>query len=118
MRLAALAGATLLLTAQPRTENTTLTAVDGIRVGHFTLAGRPTGCTVILAPDAPDLPALLIGKLFRALGSAPVSVCPEVSGNGLVALAARFPLPAWLADVTLDTPDALARLAAQLRPPG
>jgi len=25
-----------------------LTAVDGLRVGHFTLAERPTGCTVIL----------------------------------------------------------------------
>ena len=25
-----------------------LTAVEGIKVGHFTLAERPTGCTVIL----------------------------------------------------------------------
>ena len=32
-------------------ENLTLTAVDGIKVGHFTLAERPTGCTVILAKD-------------------------------------------------------------------
>jgi len=29
--------------------NLTLTAVDGIRVGHFTLSERPTGCTVIVA---------------------------------------------------------------------
>jgi L-aminopeptidase/D-esterase-like protein len=28
--------------------NTSLTAVDGIKVGHFTLTERPTGCTVIL----------------------------------------------------------------------
>jgi len=28
--------------------NTTITAVDGIRVGHDTLTSRPTGCTVIL----------------------------------------------------------------------
>src|SRR5947207_9410874 len=28
--------------------NATLTAVDGLRVGHHTLAERPTGCTVIL----------------------------------------------------------------------
>src|SRR5689334_6621303 len=28
--------------------NLTLTAVDGLRVGHFTLAERPTGCTVVL----------------------------------------------------------------------
>jgi hypothetical protein len=25
-----------------------LTAVDGIKVGHHTLTGRPTGCTVIV----------------------------------------------------------------------
>ncbi len=29
--------------------NGTLTAVDGIKVGHYTLTERPTGCTVILA---------------------------------------------------------------------
>src|SRR5438132_6862431 len=27
-----------------------ITAVPGIRVGHFTLTTRPTGCTVIIAP--------------------------------------------------------------------
>ncbi len=29
--------------------NTTLTAVPGLKVGHFTLSQRPTGCTVVLA---------------------------------------------------------------------
>jgi L-aminopeptidase/D-esterase-like protein len=29
-------------------DNMTLTAIDGIKVGHFTLAERPTGCTVVL----------------------------------------------------------------------
>jgi L-aminopeptidase/D-esterase-like protein len=28
-----------------------LTAVEGLKVGHFTLSERPTGCTVILAAD-------------------------------------------------------------------
>jgi L-aminopeptidase/D-esterase-like protein len=32
----------------PTGSNTTLTAVPGIKVGHHTLAERPTGCTVIL----------------------------------------------------------------------
>src|SRR5262245_1774348 len=32
--------------APPR--NATLTAVPGIKVGHVTLAARPTGCTVVL----------------------------------------------------------------------
>lgn len=31
--------------------NNTLTAVSGLKVGHITLAGRPTGCTVVLAGD-------------------------------------------------------------------
>jgi len=37
---------------QPSSPNLTLTAIDGLKVGHFTLAARPTGCTVILtAPN-------------------------------------------------------------------
>ena len=37
-----------LQTVQQAAMNTTLTAVPGIKVGHHTLAERPTGCTVIL----------------------------------------------------------------------
>lgn len=66
---------------------------------------------VLLAGDAPDLPALLVGKLHRGLGSAEVAVLPA-SGGGLVALASRCPLPPWLAalPVGLDTGDAVAQL--------
>ena len=32
-------------------DNDTLTAVSGLKVGHFTLTERPTGCTVVLAGD-------------------------------------------------------------------
>ena len=41
---------TALITAQSPSApiNKGLTAVDGIKVGHFTLTERPTGCTVIL----------------------------------------------------------------------
>jgi len=35
--------------SQAVSPNLTLTAVDGLKVGHFTLGARPTGCTVILA---------------------------------------------------------------------
>ncbi|TYK49723.1 hypothetical protein FXF68_14790 [Actinomadura decatromicini] len=81
---------------------------------------------VLVAPDAPDLPPLLIGKLFRALGNAPSAACAAHSDGGLVALAARLPLPGWLAAaldgtgtaVDLDTPDALARLRAAAPRPG
>jgi L-aminopeptidase/D-esterase-like protein len=37
------------LRAQPHAANSTLTAVNGLKVGHHTLAERPTGCTVVLA---------------------------------------------------------------------
>jgi L-aminopeptidase/D-esterase-like protein len=47
--VAFLASAGLVLAAQPRPANATLTAVAGIKVGHYTLKERPTGCTVILA---------------------------------------------------------------------
>jgi L-aminopeptidase/D-esterase-like protein len=47
----ALAAACALLASVPAgsASDRGLTAVPGIRVGHFTMAERPTGCTVILA---------------------------------------------------------------------
>lgn len=67
----------------------------------------------VVAGDAPDLPGLLVGKLFRALGSAEVAVCPA-AGGGLVAVASRVPVPDWFvrARVGLDTTDAVDRLQA------
>jgi L-aminopeptidase/D-esterase-like protein len=35
----------------PAALNRTLTAVAGLKVGHVTLSGRPTGCTVVLAAE-------------------------------------------------------------------
>jgi L-aminopeptidase/D-esterase-like protein len=37
--------------ARPADDNATLTAVDGIKVGHVTLMERPTGCTVVFVKD-------------------------------------------------------------------
>jgi L-aminopeptidase/D-esterase-like protein len=37
--------------AKPAADNMTLTAVEGIKVGHYTLGERPTGCTAILFKD-------------------------------------------------------------------
>jgi 2-phospho-L-lactate guanylyltransferase (CobY/MobA/RfbA family) len=63
----------------------------------------------VVVPDAPDLPALLLGKLHSALTSAEVAVCPAADGR-LVAVAARLPVATWAGDVTLDGADALDRL--------
>ncbi|HEX6464014.1 MAG TPA: P1 family peptidase, partial [Vicinamibacterales bacterium] len=56
MRKIAIAGALAVSAAvssaqKPVADNLTLTAVDGIKVGHHTLTERPTGCTVVLAKD-------------------------------------------------------------------
>ena len=65
----------------------------------------------VVVPDAPDLPALLLGKLHSALTSAELAVCPAEDGR-LVAVAARLPLAAWAADLLLDDAAALDRLRA------
>ncbi len=65
----------------------------------------------VIAGDAPDLPPLLVGKLFRELGRAQITVSPAERG-GAVALACGLPVPAW-ADFDLDDPDLVATLRAQ-----
>lgn len=47
--IAALVSSGLLLAQGGAPSNQTLTAVEGLKVGHFTLAERPTGCTVVVA---------------------------------------------------------------------
>jgi hypothetical protein len=78
----------------------------------------------IVVGDAPDLPPLLIGKLFRALGHAQAAVCPA-AGGGLVALAVPLPAPSWLFHGVagsgyglFDLPDAFGRLRAAAPRPG
>ena len=88
-----------------------------------TRRGRPTDVLAALAErgydeaavfvaDAPDLPGLLVAKPFSALSTAVVAAAPA-DGGGLVALACRLPVPAWLpVDVDLDEPYAVERLKA------
>ena len=54
----------------------------------------------LCAADAPDLPAMLLGKLFRPLGSHRVAVSPAEPGPGLLGLATRLPAPGWLPDAS------------------
>ena len=83
----------------------------------------PASSVVLVSHDAPDLPGLLIGKLFRALSTADASVCPATDGS-LVALGVRVPPASWLTSLapSLDTPLASLeaakprRLAVQLGP--
>ncbi|GGS64782.1 hypothetical protein GCM10010156_24620 [Planobispora rosea] len=65
---------------------------------------------VLVSGDAPDLPPLLIGKLFRELGRASIAVCPA-AGGGAVAIAAHLPYPEW-AETGFDDPDPVRSLRA------
>ncbi|MFI5906708.1 hypothetical protein [Dactylosporangium sp. NPDC051541] len=66
---------------------------------------------VVLA-DAPDLPAMLIGKLLRPLSTRHLAVAPAHNG-GLLAAAARLPVPDWLPDLDTESGDvAVARRPA------
>jgi molybdopterin-guanine dinucleotide biosynthesis protein A len=65
----------------------------------------------VIAPDAPDLPAMLIGKLLRPLSTRPVAVAPAATG-GLLGLAARVPAPDWLPELDLSGDPAAVRAAA------
>jgi hypothetical protein len=69
--------------------------------------------SAVISADAPDLPALAVGKLFRALGRADLAVSP-CQRRHVVAFAATLPLAPWLSDVDLSFDDAglLDRLAA------
>jgi hypothetical protein len=69
--------------------------------------------SAVISADTPDLPALAVGKLFRALGRADLAVSP-CQWRHVVAFAATLPLAPWLSDVDLSFDDAglLDRLAA------
>ncbi len=50
----------------------------------------------VVAADIPDLPQLVLAKIFQALGGSPVVVAPAKDGGGAVALGVCLPVPAWL----------------------
>ena len=69
--------------------------LSGSALVEAAFAALPYGRqAVLLSGDAPDLPPLLIGKLFRELGRAQIAVCPAAEG-GAVAIAAHLPYPGW-----------------------
>jgi hypothetical protein len=71
----------------------------------------------VIAADAPDVPGMVLGKLLRPLTGKPVAVAPGGPGGGLFGVAARLPVPDWLADHDLDSasPAALRRTAPEPR---
>ena len=68
----------------------------------------------VIAADAADVPGMILGKLLRPLDKKAVAVAPA-GPHGLLGVATRLPVPAWLADHDLDTatPMLLRRTAPQ-----
>lgn len=108
--------------AWPGTPVVVVPAAASVGLLLAAVASGDEPAVAVLAPDVPDLPPLLLGKLFSALSgarAAQVAVCPA-EGGGLVAAAARLPVAPWLTatDVALDDLDALASIAAAAPPRG
>lgn len=104
----------VLAVTWPRMPVLAIDAADGV-VAVIEAAAMTAGAdeVAVVCADAPDLPALLLGKLHSALSAAQVAVCPADDGR-LVAVAARLPMPDWLraTPVRLDDDGALLRLRA------
>lgn len=71
----------------------------------------------VLAPDIPDLPGLLVGKLLRPLTTRSCAIAPNLTGPGAAGLATHLPAPAWLSGVDLDTATAASLRRAGADPP-
>src|SRR5690349_24373045 len=69
----------------------------------------------VIVADAPDLPAMLIGKLIRPLTTRDVAVAPALDG-GLLGMAARLPVPEWLPDLDIEDGDVRQIRAAAPEP--
>jgi hypothetical protein len=117
----------------PGTELVALPDGAGARAALDRLGELGYEAGAVIAPDTPDLPGLLIAKVFAGLASASAVAVPalppgrldlptlargpaggESSSGGLAALGCRLPAPEWLdADLAdLDRTDAVVRLRA------
>jgi len=57
---------------------------------------------VVLPADVPDLPGLVLAKLFKVLHRTDIAIAPERSGNGCVAIGVSLPLADWIAEDAFD----------------
>ena len=57
---------------------------------------------VVVPADVPDLPGLVLAKMFKVLHRTDLVVAPERGGGGCAALGVRLPAVAWLPELDLD----------------
>jgi Guanylyl transferase CofC like len=67
---------------------------------------------VVVPADVPDLPALVLAKVFRALQRADIVIAPERAGSGCVAIGISVPMATWIPrQLSLDS-NPIAQLQA------
>jgi hypothetical protein len=68
---------------------------------------------VVLPADVPDMPGLVLAKLFKVLHRTDIAIAPERTGNGCAAIGVSLPLADWIPEDAFDLDDNLfTRLSA------
>ena len=70
-----------------------------------TLAAQLSGTAdelVVVPADLPDLPGLVLAKLFKVLHRTDIAIAPEQGGDGCAAIGASLPLADWIPQDAFD----------------
>jgi hypothetical protein len=107
--------------AWPGTPKITVSSDPTLAEVLTAIATHADAAVAVVVPDVPDLPTLLLGKLFSALAGPPhrsIAVCPAAAGGLVAAAVPTSGLPDWLdASLRLDDDEAL-RTLRDAAPPG
>jgi hypothetical protein len=57
---------------------------------------------VVIPADLPDLPGLVLAKLFKVLHRTDIAIAPEQDGEGCAAIGVSLPLADWIPDDASD----------------
>ena len=57
---------------------------------------------VVLPADLPDLPGMVLAKLFKVLHRTDIAIAPERDGEGCAAIGVSLPLAEWIPDDAFD----------------
>lgn len=57
---------------------------------------------VVVPADVPDLPGLVLAKLFKVLHRTDIAIAPEHGGNGCAAIGVSLPIADWIPDDAFD----------------
>ena len=57
---------------------------------------------VVLPADLPDLPGLVLAKLFKVLHRTDIAIAPERAGSGCAAIGVSLPLAEWIPEDAFD----------------